>query len=69
MLPPDTDSGKSKNGYACWMTTSENGGETHWDEIIEDGKDLEIQSMRATTEADARAKMLIYLIEHNLVKP
>lgn len=72
ILPPDTDSGKKGTGYSCWQVFSEDGDETHWDnltdkngnQLLDSGVDFE-----AATEADARAKMLIYLLEKKLYTP
>ncbi len=62
LLPPDTPSDKD----ACWMQVSEDGGETHWDNV-NDGEGVpEPTIIRGGTEADMRAKMLIHLIKSGL---
>lgn len=65
MLPEDTPSDRT----ACWMQVSEDGDETYWDNV-NDGEGVpDPHIIRGGTEADMRAKMLIYLIENKLVKP
>lgn len=36
--------------------------------IVDDKRDIYIQYFKSETEADARAKLLIFLIENNLIK-
>ena len=71
MLPPDTPSENTGKSAICWMMVSENGDETHWDNVP--GRDgitgiEDPMLINAKTEADARAKMLIYLIGNGLMK-
>lgn len=65
MLPHHTPSMKDGQGYSCSTLCSEDGDATHWDSI----ENFDPETIFGGTEADARAKMLIYLIENKLVKP
>lgn len=69
MLPRDTASEKICDGeFVCRMSMSED-GDTFWDEKhMQSGEDLVYKNFHAETEADARAKMLIYLLENKLIK-
>lgn len=70
MLPPDTpsDRGADSGNYYCAMLTDDEGN-TYWDKKFESCETMEYKIFHEKTEADARAKMLIYLIENDLVKP
>ncbi len=69
LMPPNTPSEKTDHKtFLCYQQISEEGDDTFWDEKFID-TDLAPEMFTADTEADARAKMLIYLIEQKLVKP
>jgi len=44
-------------------------GDAHWVAWINHPKTRKIEQIEVDTEADARAKILIYLIENNLIQP
>ncbi len=67
MLPPHTDSGKDGQGYACYTVISEDGGQTHWDTVLEEDENFVPQRIWASSESDARAKMLIWLKENGKI--
>lgn len=67
MLPHHTPSMKDGQGFSCSTLISEDGEVTHWDTHIRDvDENFSPQTIWGATEADARAKMLIYLIENKI---
>ena len=56
-------------GYCTVPLHEERRGRTWIPEFAEDGKIKLLQNFGSDTEADARAKILIYLIEQGVVKP
>ncbi len=69
MLPPDTDSGKTKQGdFICYTCDDEDGGTWHYENAEKIGKEFDSHGEANANEANARAKMLIHLLENKLIK-
>lgn len=70
LLPPTID--PEPPGTCYWFSSGKMAGESEGEWLVsysEDGNFFPGYGIQGDTEADARAKMLIYLIEKGLVKP
>lgn len=56
-----------KDEQDWWFETLKNGSGTSWMVCYEAKDESDVIVFHADTEADARAKMLIYLLENNLI--
>jgi hypothetical protein len=58
-----------KDEQDWWFETLKNGSGTSWMVCYESKDESDVIVFHEDTEADARAKMLIYLLENNLTPP